>query len=109
MKKDGSRVQVNNSDLPPGEWVLMEMEVLENDKYTSPKLTKTKWGQKSPWNQCCPMYSYTNGKLGHCPAGCVTVALAQYLYYTHYKDNVPLYSVDSAKQPSIFNFNELGV
>lgn len=101
LKKDGSRIQVNNSDLPPGEWVLMEMEVLENDKYTSPKLTKTKWGQKSPWNQCCPMYSYTNGKSGHCPAGCVTVALAQYLYYTHYKDNVPLYSVDSAKKPSI--------
>lgn len=47
-------------------------------------LTETKWGPDYPWNYKCP--SFNNSQ---CYIGCMTVAVAQLLYYLHYNLGTP--------------------
>lgn len=50
--------------------------------------TKTVWGQDEPWNTNLPLV--LDGKeFTSPPVGCVAVAMAQLLYFTHFKFNVP--------------------
>ena len=81
----------NKGEKEEGGWVLLKEEVLADGIDKSEKLIKTKWGQKSPWNDKTP---YKNGQ--HTLVGCSPVAIGQYMYYTHYKDNVPEFTVDTA-------------
>ena len=45
------------------------------------------WHQSTPYNQYCPLKSWSSTE--HQPAGCVAVAGAQVLYYLHGKIGVP--------------------
>lgn len=47
-------------------------------------LTKTQWGQNYPWNYKCPTINNSQ-----CPTGCLTVAVAQLLYYLHFHLGTP--------------------
>lgn len=47
-------------------------------------LTQTKWGQNYPWNYKCPTINNSR-----CPTGCLTVAVAQLLYYLHNQLGTP--------------------
>ncbi len=51
---------------------------LNNTKIVSPLLS-CKWNQDSPYNSACPAHS--SGPGGHCYAGCVSIAMAQIMYY----------------------------
>lgn len=77
-----------------GHWELIE--VLEPKLTVSAvdKLTNTKWNQSSPWNAYIPYSEEDSTQKG--PAGCVAVALAQYLYFLHFKDNNPASTVTTA-------------
>lgn len=94
-QKNGTQSTVAYSDLPPGRWVLIETVTEVTDQYDSPKLIQTEWHQGFPWDKyakrVCP-----NGYWQSCPAGCVPIAVSQYMYYTHFKDNVPSLSVSTA-------------
>ena len=55
-------------------------------------LLETKWGQGYPWNNRAP---YTSSAMStHCVTGCVPVAIAQTLYYLHYKIGYPQQTYD---------------
>lgn len=56
-----------------------------SDKAVGP-LIKTKWGQTNGFDQCVPLCYETNEP---CPAGCVSVAGGQMLYFFHYLKNKP--------------------
>ena len=90
--KNGLQRAVSYPEIPPGEWVLIDTEVVSTQTHTTPKHTLTRWHQSSPWN----MYSKkvmnpSTQTLVSAPAGCVPIAVGQYMYYTHYKDGVPKY------------------
>lgn len=63
-------------------------EVSSNNEHYGHYL-KTKWGQKYPWNIQLPSVPVTDTYSVTPPTGCVAVAFAQILYFTHYKWNVP--------------------
>lgn len=93
LTESGNRAKVAGKDIPEGRWILLESEEIGRDTYTSPKLTKTEWHQTSPWNNYIRLLPVPGtGEFQHAPAGCTTIALSQYLYYTHFKDNVPEYT-----------------
>lgn len=50
---------------------------------------KTKWGQRNPWNTKLPRVETNDKKMILPPVGCTAVAIAQLLYFTHFKFNVP--------------------
>ena len=77
-----------------GEWVLLERTtpVLVERKCPA-RLITTSWNQDFPWNNYSPFLTESNK---HAPAGCSAVALAQYLYYLHYKTGNPASTIDSA-------------
>lgn len=77
-----------------GEWVLLERIDPVIIQIDSPeRLTTTSWTQFSPWNSYSPCYNNSNG---HAVAGCGAVALAQYLYFLHYKNGNPASTIDCA-------------
>lgn len=77
-------------DLPPGHWVLLERYEPVIETYTSPKLTKTEWGQYYPWNVYTPLLLNEEYNVYERAAtGCVPLALAQYMYYTHFAKGSP--------------------
>lgn len=84
-----------DNEIQEGGWVLIGEEIVSSSTYTSDKLIKTKWGQTYPWNIYAPLAEDTTGTYIHCFAGCVPVAIAQYLYFTHYKDDFPKYAMSS--------------
>lgn len=89
-EKDNGRFKVNESELPPGKWVQIGYEIVDRKTNTSPKLIKTKWGQSSPWNAYAKYgLSIETGEKVQCVAGCTPVAVAQYEYFTHFKDGIP--------------------
>lgn len=94
--RNGRRVVVKPTDLPPGNWVLIDQEEIEEDSYVSPKLIETQWGQRDPFNRYAKCVKDVNGNIVRTVAGCVPVAIGQYEYFTHFKENVPLYSVTEA-------------
>lgn len=79
---------------PEGGWVLIREEVMSEGTTVSEKLIKTLWSQWEPWNSYTPIKQASDGTYKNCPLGCAAVALGQYLYYTHFKDNVPECTVD---------------
>lgn len=83
-------------DVPPGEWVLIEQEIISTERYVSPKLLSTQWNQGSPWNLYSKLVYDNNQNLVHAPAGCTPIAISQYLYFTHYKEGIPSYTVTNA-------------
>ena len=99
-KNTRSDSDIDYDNMPPGHWVLVETEVVEKSEYISPKLITTKWGQGSPWNMYAKWTTNSNGTLVQTLAGCVAVALSQYMYYTHFKDGVPAMSVTQATRTS---------
>ena len=78
--------------LPSGHYELFSVyytdDVYENIEHyiTDP------WKQSSPFNDYCP---FKAGLPERCSAGCVAVAAAQVLYYSHYKIGVPTVSPSS--------------
>lgn len=87
---DGGRRKIQEGDLPPGRWVLLEVEETGSETYISPKLIKTKWGQNAPWNAYAKWVIDTEDNvLKQCLAGCTPVAFSQYMYFTHFKDGIP--------------------
>ncbi len=96
--KGDERVKVNESDLPPGRWVQIEYEEVGSETYTSPKLIQTKWGQSYPWNAYAKfVLSIDTNKQELSLAGCTPIAVAQYLYFTHFKDGIPEKSPSGAR------------
>ncbi|MDE6791568.1 MAG: C10 family peptidase [Muribaculaceae bacterium] len=93
---NGQRKTVAASDLPPGHWVLTDVETIVDEQKESPKLTKTIWTQHSPWNAYSKYEKNSSGVFQNCLAGCVAIAVSQYLYYTHFKDGTPRYTVSTA-------------
>lgn len=77
----------------PGEgyWQLIEVSDPVQSVSVTSKLTVTQWGQNYPWNLCVPNSIDNLNVIG--PAGCSSVAAAQYLYYLHYKYNNPVSTV----------------
>lgn len=64
---------------------------LTNDavKYTGPYVI-TNWGQEYPWNTNLPgVWDSKTSDFLPPPTGCVAVAIAQMLHFTHYKLNMP--------------------
>lgn len=85
------RAAVSSESLPPGHWVLIKSEVVDEETYVSPKLVKTEWGDGSPWNAYSALIMDPVSRvLTSGVAGCVAVTLAQYEYLTHFKDGVPV-------------------
>lgn len=104
-RPDGTRSSVKASDLPPGEWILLDCEEIKSETYVSPKLIQTKWGQQAPWNAYAPFCLDRNMNEVQAVAGCTPVAVAQYMYFTHFKDGVPTKCVSQAlKQNGSYNF-----
>jgi putative pyrogenic exotoxin B len=60
----------------------------KEEKYIGER-TKTKWGQWYPWNTNLPEVDNNGEGFIAPPTGCVAVAMAQLLYFTHFKFNVP--------------------
>ncbi|MDE6769486.1 MAG: C10 family peptidase, partial [Muribaculaceae bacterium] len=87
---------INSNDVPPGYWILLESKLIGEDTDTSPKYTNTVWDQSSPWNQYSKKSFNGNKALVPSAAGCASVAVAQYMYVTHYKDGIPKNSVTTA-------------
>lgn len=76
-------------------WVLIGTDVLEEIIEEQDHLTQTRWGQGNlyslpstrKWNYYSPRISPTSQY--RCFTGCVPVAIAQMMYYTHYKLGTP--------------------
>lgn len=77
-----------------GYWQLLEHYISSSSTSITPKLTTTKWGQQYPWNVFIPYAENAPSVKG--PAGCASVAVAQYLYYLHYATGVPTSTVTTA-------------
>lgn len=90
----------NTGTYPPGHWILLEADEIGTDTYTSPKLTKTEWGQQSPWNSYAKWVFNDKNNLVQAVNGCSSVAISQYMYFTHFKDGTPANSVTSASLSS---------
>ena len=67
-------------------------EITTTEYMPSGKRLVTKWRQGEYFSLCTPFISGA-----HAPLGCTAVAVGQYLYYTHYKDNRPEKTVTEAK------------
>ncbi len=63
-------------------------------------LLTTAWHQNSPYNQFVPK---KKDEVSHYPTGCSPIAVAQYLYFWHFKYGVPVNSVTSASYDSSNN------
>lgn len=96
QSSDGVRREVSEETLPPGKWVLIKKEVTEEENEESPKLIKTHWHQLFPWNFYAKYYKNAYNQYSACVAGCVAIAISQYMYYTHYKDGIPATSPSTA-------------
>lgn len=83
-----------------GSWVLIESTTPQVTTVCPARLTTTNWQQGSPWNEYVP---YLADMSAHAPAGCSPVAVAQYLYYLHYKNGNPISTVTEATYHSSTN------
>lgn len=68
-------------------------------------LMSSKWDQRAPYNQSCPMYTASDGNQYQSLTGCVATALAQVMYYYKYpkttKADLPYSWFDWSKLQSI--------
>lgn len=79
-------------NIPPGHWVLVGVDTVEEVYDSIPHLTTTTWYQRGIYNYYCPDDKDSLDVIVECPAGCVAIAGAQMLYYLHFKEGVPLNS-----------------
>lgn len=93
--KTSSRA-ISYPEVPSGKWILLKYETIYDDTYTSPKLTITEWDQEDPWNSYSKMIKNSEGNMVRGYAGCAAVAVSQYMYYSHFFNNIPLYTISSA-------------
>ncbi len=63
----------------PGEYIYVGREVVERYPKNIPHVTKTQWHRTTPFNYYCPTKSKSSEE--RCLTGCVSVAVAQYMYY----------------------------
>lgn len=99
--RSNGRTAISYQDLPPGHWELLTTEILSQENYYSPKLIETEWGQGSPWNIYSKLVQAKDAsEYVRAPAGCVPVALGQYFYFTHFKENQPSTTVTTATPTS---------
>ena len=90
LNTDGTYSVTENSQLPPGHWELIEAKEVNKTVEETGKLTKTQWGQSSPWNTYSDKVLLTGtDTYQSAPAGCGPVAMAQYVYATYQKNEVP--------------------
>lgn len=95
--RSSERRAISYTDLPPGHWELVSSEVISEQTYVSPKLTITDWAQDAPWNMYAKyVKDETSTEYVQALAGCVPVAIGQYFYHTHFKDNCPTSTVTTA-------------
>jgi len=96
------RMGVQNDAHPgnDGYWQLLDVVVDGPvvDSLTQ-RLTQTILHQEYPWNNYVP-FGYNNSNTTHCDAGCVPVALAQYLYFYAIKDNM------NWTTPTVYSYDE---
>ena len=76
--------------IPPGRYQYEYTYTTSVGLDTLSHLLNTNWHQHTPYNSFCPMKSITDTT--RCPAGCVTIAGAQVLYYLHNYLGIPQYS-----------------
>jgi hypothetical protein len=97
---EGDSVQLKSAYYPPPgyRWIRRLVRTSVSPWKTSSQkgpLLQTKWGQGTPWNTNVPdgwgvIDEKTNTKGWiPCPTGCTAVAMAQVLYYMHYKFGKP--------------------
>lgn len=67
---------------------LVDNVIIEEKENHIGQRTKTVWGQDEPWNTNLPLV-FDGNEFTSPPVGCVAVAMAQLLYFTHFKFNVP--------------------
>lgn len=82
-----NRITKGGGDEHENEWlqlVYTAREYVEEDNVNH--LIATKWGQGAPWNQMAPFNGENSST--RCYTGCVTTALAQLLYYLHFKNGL---------------------
>ena len=86
IKKEGI-IKMRNTP----KWVIRNVvsNITSTWSYPVPHLMVTKWGQGSPWNNKLPVDNNSSGDGSRCVTGCVSVAVAQLLYYLHYKIGKP--------------------
>ena len=75
---------------PPGRWVLVDKKETSKTTGSTQKLTSTTWGQGTPWNTFCHYVKNKDGNYVLPVAGCVPIAVAQYLYATHKYNKTPI-------------------
>lgn len=74
---------------PPGDYIY-SYTYTTTEYDTLSHLMSTHWHQHNPYNSFIPLVSFSG--TDRCPAGCVTIAGAQVLYYLHYFLGKPGYS-----------------
>ena len=75
--------------LPSGHYELFSVYYTDDIYENVEHLITDPWHQWNSYNNYCP---YMSGSSERCPAGCVAIAAAQILYYSHYKIDVPTLS-----------------
>lgn len=76
-----------------GHWELNDQTLSRIDTlWIQPHLMTTHWSQEAPYNEYTPII---NGH--HCVAGCVAIAIGQYLYYLTNDRDMPIYMPNSAQ------------
>lgn len=108
LNEDGSYSPLNDNDLPPGHWELIDSEQINNKFEQTPKLTVTNWGQREPWNTYSDIvYDSIYHQYKSAPAGCGPVAMAQYVYFTYKKNGTPaIAKLNPVLNNHRYSFNE---
>lgn len=96
VHKNGISKVIRYPEVPSGTWILIGREQVSSSTNISEKLTETYWEQESPWNNYAKLVLSDKNEYIKGLAGCVPVALGQYMYHTHYLNNVPSSTVDTA-------------
>lgn len=87
---------ISYPEVPSGKWILLKYETISDETEYSPKLIKTEWNQRNPWNLYSKNVQDTTGNIVRGYAGCAPIAVSQYMYYTHFLNNIPLYTISKA-------------
>ena len=85
---------IGNAQPGEGYWKLIEVSDTVWSESVTNRRTTTQWGQGYPWNVYVP--NAKDDPFVQGPAGCTSVAVGQYLYYLHYKDNKPETTITTA-------------
>ncbi len=95
LNTKGTSRAITYPEIPSGTWVLIESQLVSSEVEQSPKLIQTNWTQGYPWNTYSKLVETNNGMVrGY--AGCIPIAVAQYLYYTHYLNDIPSTTITNA-------------